>query len=328
MIDTIYIEEEILEHSNAIKIIEKVKPKNIVHCQSYKEIFNVKNQNFRIQKKKPSLILAKKNNTFLIKTPENFHIGGKKNYYFSHMYNCIFDCKYCYLQGMFSSANYVIFVNYDSYFQEIKKKLEKYPDEDIYFFSGYDCDSLALENITNFGNSFINFFKNFKKGFLELRTKNSQISSFLKIAPLDNIIFSWSLNPHKITTEFEDKTPSLEKRLESIIKMQKHSWNIGLRFDPIIYTNDFENIYKKFFEYIFKRLDLKRIHSITVGNFRIPKSYYKRFKKNTINSSYFLDSLLLENDKNTRHNVILRECRDFCIKKISNYFDVKKVYIN
>ena len=52
MIDTIYIEEEILEHSNAIKIIEKVKPKNIVHCQSYKEIFNVKNQNFRIQKKK------------------------------------------------------------------------------------------------------------------------------------------------------------------------------------------------------------------------------------------------------------------------------------
>ena len=37
------------------------------------------------------------------------------------MYNCLFDCKYCFLQGMYSSANYVIFVNYEDYYDEIKK---------------------------------------------------------------------------------------------------------------------------------------------------------------------------------------------------------------
>ena len=44
-------------------------------------------------------------------TPKDFTIGFKENYYFSHMLNCIYDCKYCFLQGMFNSANFVIFTN-------------------------------------------------------------------------------------------------------------------------------------------------------------------------------------------------------------------------
>ena len=35
------------------------------------------------------------------------------------MLNCIYDCKYCFLQGMFRSANFVIFVNYESFMNEI-----------------------------------------------------------------------------------------------------------------------------------------------------------------------------------------------------------------
>ena len=35
--------------------------------------------------------------------------------------------------------------------------------------------------------------------------------------------------------EFEDKTPSLSKRLKAIIKLQNLGWSIGLRFDPLIY---------------------------------------------------------------------------------------------
>ena len=76
-----------------------------------------------LKKNKPSMILAKKNKNFLLETPKKFTLGGKKNYYISHMYNCIFDFQYCYLQGMFNSANYVIFVNYESFVRYIEKKL-------------------------------------------------------------------------------------------------------------------------------------------------------------------------------------------------------------
>ena len=37
------------------------------------------------------------------------------------MLNCIYDCNYCFLQGMFNSANYLVFVNYEDYFKEIEK---------------------------------------------------------------------------------------------------------------------------------------------------------------------------------------------------------------
>ena len=36
------------------------------------------------------------------------------------MYNCIYDCKYCFLQGLYSSANYLVFVNYEDFLNQIK----------------------------------------------------------------------------------------------------------------------------------------------------------------------------------------------------------------
>ena len=58
--DTIYIEKEIL-NSKSVKIfLERNKSENVIECENYKEIFNLKNQNFRLQKNNQSLILAKK----------------------------------------------------------------------------------------------------------------------------------------------------------------------------------------------------------------------------------------------------------------------------
>ena len=117
----VYIEKEIKNSSITLKILRKIKYNKIIICDKYSEVFNPKNQNFRIQKKNPSIILAQKKKNILFKTPPKFTIGFKKNYYFSHMLNCIYDCKYCFLQGMLNSANYLLFVNYNDFFKEIKK---------------------------------------------------------------------------------------------------------------------------------------------------------------------------------------------------------------
>ncbi len=328
MIETIYIEQQIAENIITKRIIEKLKPKNIISCNHYKEIFNLKKQNFRVQKNKPSMILAKKNKNFLLETPKKFTIGGKKNYYFSHMYNCIFDCQYCYLQGMFNSANYVIFVNYESFVREIEKKMRENPEEDVYFFSGYTCDSLALENTTNFADYFIKFFNKFNKGFLEFRTKSCQIQEFLKMNAVKNIIFAWSLNPDQIIIKYEHKTPDLKKRIDSIISMQKRSWNIGLRFDPIIFDKDFEKVYDNFFDYVFQRLDIKLIHSVTLGNFRLPNSYKKTFEKNSFKNEIFYNTNTSKNNALSDQDNISNYIMDFCIKKISKYLDNEKLFIN
>ena len=66
LIDTIFIEREIVNHSRTQSIKSKFKNSTIIEVDRYQEIFNKRSQNFRIQKQNPALILAKKHNNFVL----------------------------------------------------------------------------------------------------------------------------------------------------------------------------------------------------------------------------------------------------------------------
>ena len=129
--------------------------RSIIPIDHYGEIFNRHGQNFRLQKKKPAFILAKKQGKLLYPIPPNYGIGAQNNFYFSHILNCPYDCSYCFLQGLYRSANYVIFINFEDFQEEIIKKIGK---SKTTFFSGYDGDSLAFECRTGFLDAFLPFF--------------------------------------------------------------------------------------------------------------------------------------------------------------------------
>ena len=57
--ENVYVEDEIKNLDKTKNILKRIKYKNIIICDKYSEIFNPKNQNFRIQKINPSIILAK-----------------------------------------------------------------------------------------------------------------------------------------------------------------------------------------------------------------------------------------------------------------------------
>ena len=201
--DTIYIEELLHNSVSTNQILKKLSYNDIVLCKNYKEVFNPSNQNFRIQKKNPSLIIAQKKKKLIFRAPERFTIGYKNNFYFSHMLNCIYDCKYCYLQGMYSSANMVLFVNFDDFKKEIEKIIQK-TSGTVCFFSGYECDSLALDKITNFSNYFIDVFRKNSSAFLELRTKSINIKPLLKKKSNPNNICAIGLNPEAIVQKYTE----------------------------------------------------------------------------------------------------------------------------
>ena len=190
MIETIYIEEKIRNHPRTHFILSKFKKARCIEIDKYGEIFNKRNQNFRIQKSSPKLILAHKSSGLVLPAPEGFGIGNSKNFYFSHMYNCIYDCRYCFLQGMYSSANYVIFVNFDDFNAELEKVIEENKGTKITFFSGYDCDSLALESVTGFANHILKLFRKYTDVDLEFRTKSLQQIPFITSKPMKNIILA------------------------------------------------------------------------------------------------------------------------------------------
>ena len=60
MISSIFYEEEIVDHPRTKFIFSKFKKARKISINRYTEIFNKRDQNFKIQKSSPSLILAKK----------------------------------------------------------------------------------------------------------------------------------------------------------------------------------------------------------------------------------------------------------------------------
>jgi len=275
---TIYIEKHLLEHPRAKRILEKFTKKTVITCNHYGEVFNRKNQNFRQQKQNPSLIIAEKKGKKVLPTPPEFGIGGKLNYYFSHLLNCPFDCRYCFLQGMYQSAHYVLFINYEDFMTEIKNTINN-TSETCYFFSGYDSDSLAYDPISYFTQEFIPFFSQLNNCYLELRTKSANIRPLLKHEAPDNCIVAFSLNPSSIADKIEHKAASTSKRLKAMQQLAQHGYTIGLRFDPLIYTENFEAVYRDLFMDIKKHLNVNSIHSISIGGLRFPSKMHDKLIK-------------------------------------------------
>ncbi|MFO7603617.1 MAG: DNA photolyase [Gammaproteobacteria bacterium] len=271
----IYIEDAVRDHPQTQAIIQRFEKSTRVPIQHYGEVFNRKGQNFRLQKQQPALILADKHNERVLPAPPGYGIGGRHNYYFSHMLNCVYDCRYCFLQGMYRSAHYIIFVNYEDFRQAIVDTATRHPGEETWFYSGYDCDSLAYEPVTGFVQAFLPTFAGHGHAWLELRTKSTQIRSLLEHSALPNVVVAFSFTPEAISAQHEHGVPSVAKRIEAMTKLQAQGWKLGLRFDPMIYHPDYQQQYTELFQQIFARIDPAAVHSVSLGAFRIPRGFYQ-----------------------------------------------------
>lgn len=326
MIDTIYIEQAVIDHPRTSRILRRFPGARKIICERYTEIFNRKSQNFRLQKKHPALILANKFRQHVLPVPVNHGIGARNNYYFSHMLNCIYDCRYCFLQGMFRSAHYVLFVNYEDFLSAINKKIKQHGDETTQFFSGYDCDSLALEPVTHFTDYFLPLFEKTPHANLELRTKSLQIRPLLERQPLDNVIVAWSFTPDEIADALEHKTPSVDRRIEALIKLQKAGWSTGLRFDPLIYDINFQKNYEGLFSKIFNKIDMDRLHSVSLGCFRLPRDYFRKIQQLYPDEPLFASPLEVNNGITGYRQKLEKEMLDYCSKKILSLVPEEKFF--
>lgn len=281
MVDIIYIEEAILDHPATIAMLNRFPKAQRIRCGRYTEVFNVRAQNFRLQKKRPALILAAKHGNTVLPAPPEYNIGADRNYYFSHMLNCLYDCRYCFLQGMYQSAHYVLFVNYEIFERGIDETLASPENsgKQLCFFSGYDCDSLALESVTGFAGHFLGFFETRPDAWLELRTKSINTSVLSKRNPMPNVIVSFTLSPDIIAREVEHGAPPLAKRLQRVKQLTDQGWVVGLRFDPLIPWPGYKEIYSQFFETIFESIDENAVHSATIGPMRFPSAMYDKIVK-------------------------------------------------
>ena len=268
----IYIEETIKDDLTVKQICEKFSKSKIIFIKNYKDIFNRKNQNYARQKKSVNLILAKKSNNFLYNWSSNCISETKESFYLTQVINCLYDCEYCFLKGMYDSANIVFFVNTQDFFQAISKL-----KSNSYISLGYETDILGLDKLfTNIVDDYLEMINNNLDKQFEIRTKSINVEK-IKNAP-DNLLVTYSLLPEVLINKFEKNTPSLDKRLTKVNWLLENGIQTRVAIDPILIIDNHINEYRLFCQKLKNTIDLNKLESIHIGPFRISKDFLKKAK--------------------------------------------------
>ncbi len=275
----VYIESDLLDHPYTQQVLKRLKQVEVVEIDHYGEVFNRRAQNFRLQKKDSKLIIARKHRGHVLAAPEGYGLGGQHNYYFSHMLNCIYDCRYCFLQGMYQSANQVLFVNYDDFAEQIRQTAAQHADAPVWFYSGYDCDSLAFDPVTGFIDYFLPVFAELDNAWLEIRSKSTQIRALLKQPVNPRVVTAFSFSDAHSHAQLEHGVPSIAKRIKAMKQLQEAGWPVGLRLDPLVHHEKFEIAFKDLLAQIFETIDASLIHSVSLGTFRLTRNHHRNITR-------------------------------------------------
>ena len=318
------MEKEILEHENTREILGRFPRARIVEINHYKDLFCRPGQDFSAQKHSVKLILARRRNHFVYpgaSVCENF--GNANFYYVSSVMNCLYNCDYCYLQGMYPSANIVVFVNLEDTLTEIGCLLARFP---IYLCVSYDTDLLALERVVGFAKKWAEFARAKRDLTIELRTKSADFAALRGTEPSDNLILAWTLSPQEIAERFERGAPSLGMRLAAVREAIRAGWKVRLCFDPLLDVKGWRELYKAMVEQVFSSVAPESVRDVSIGVFRIGRDYLKNMQKRRPDSELAQYPYACENGICTYKRARREEMLTFMSGQVRRFIEEKRIY--
>ena len=325
----IYVEEEAFAYPRTQAILKRFPKSEVVTIADYQNVFGRGRQDFWRQKASPKLILAKKKDNFLYAGNDFLQSNAIPNFsYNALVLNCPYDCHYCYLQGMYSGANIVAFVNLEDYFAAAESGYRNRPDpqQPMPLAISYDTDLLALEGILGYAREWIDWARNFPDVLVEIRTKSAQARLFREIPPTDSVRMAWTLSPESIAERYESGAPSLKARIQALNEAASLGWRISLCIDPILQVPGGQQIYEDFMAQLAETLPWEAIERVELGVFRMSSNFFKRMQKRP-------DTDLLQYPYEHANNTVSynREEREQLVEWVSqqlhNTISEKKIFI-
>ncbi len=274
----IYIEESAASYPLTAKITAQFPKAIQIPIRNYKEVFNRPRQRWDHQKLALKLILAKRSDAFLY--PGSSFVPNFEHsrfFYTTPVLNCLYGCEYCYLQGMFPSANLVVFVNDDDFVEAAAREISE--DAPAYLCISYDTDLLALENIFGYCGRYIEYARNNPHVTIEIRTKSANIDALSRLAPLSNVILAWTISPDYVIARYEHRTPSLQARLKAIAKAIRAGWRVRLCIDPILRVDSWLSHYRQLITAVFEEISAESLYDVSIGVFRISSGYLRAMQE-------------------------------------------------
>lgn len=320
----IYIEKSIRNHVRTQKILAGFPSAEIIEIDHYKDVFCRSRQCLPLQHCTQKLILAAKQGTLLYEgAPVCQSFGNQYFYYASCAMNCIFDCEYCYLKGMYPSANIVVFVNLEDFFAEAERMLEDHP---LYLCVSYDTDLPALEPMIGYVQEWRMFASRHKDLKIEIRTKCASQSFVQSISPIPGVIYAFTLSPQAVIDAFEHHTPSLADRLSCAAKFVQAGCAVRLCFDPMIYIPDWNQHYESMLEQVYRAIDVEKIVDVSVGTFRISQDYLKNMRKHEPESAVIWFPFQRENGYCHYPNDLMEQMEYFLTERLEEKIPKEKIF--
>lgn len=275
----IYVEEALLGREDTEQIRRHFPKAQLIPIRHYKDVFNRRQQNVSLQHRSQKLILAEKHGKLIYPgAPVCQSFGNQHFYYTSCVMNCLYDCEYCYLKGMYPSGNLVLFLNLEDIFAELRELLRQHP---VYLCISYDTDLLALEGITGMVQRWAAFVAGEPELTVEIRTKTGSAAFWDALLPYrsERLIFAFTLSPEAVVTRYEHDTGSLTARLRSIARGLSLGFTLRLCFDPMLAVPNWREAYGEMLAALHAQIPLTEIHDISIGSFRLSEVYLKAMRR-------------------------------------------------
>ena len=301
----------------------------IVLIDHYKDVFNRRGQDALVQHRSQSLILARKEDHFFYEgAPVCQDFGNTNFYYCSTMMNCLFDCSYCYLKGMYPSGHMVIFVNLEDYFSELDAFLAH---KSMYLCVSYDADLLAMEPLVGYAKLWSDYATLHENLKLEIRTKSARLAMWEELPCLSNVIYAFTLSPQKMIDACERGTPSAKARIACALAGLEKEFPVRLCFDPMLYLPTWREDYGELLSeldaaFAGHDLTMQKLTDVSVGTFRISQDYMKKLRRALPTASAVQFPYVNVGGVYQYPPRLLKEMEEYLIEELAKRIDKEKIY--
>ena len=121
LFDKIYVEKRAESDEVTGRVLERLQCSAPEYIDHYKDVFDKKDAG-------RGLILAHNPGRHLYEGAPVCQSFGNEHFYYSPcVMNCIYDCEYCFLKGMYPSDNICLFTDIDETFRELDETEKLHP---------------------------------------------------------------------------------------------------------------------------------------------------------------------------------------------------------
>ena len=244
-------------------------------------------------------------------------------------FGCRFECEYCFLQQYQNLHAVLLPANVDEFLAKIEQgSFRKGPFLRPRIGSGEFTDSLVFDDLTQYSQQIVPFFRNHPELDFEFKTKSVNIAGLLQAGGCENVVVSWSVNSSKITGEAEHFTPDLSARLAAACEVARAGYRLGFHFDPVVIYEGYQQDYARTIEQMADTLPKDKIAWISVGTLRFSRELKKQIETRFQNNFILDGEFLLDFDGKMRYSEQQRlEVYRFLLPLLRKTFPKAIVYL-